>query len=121
MNMDTATDIYNTHSSVAQLDDGVAGYYKNYLASLIGTDTDDDWLAADLEREIEGWESAGDRQGDPLWPKYVELLRAALAALRAGTLDRTLEETRAERLERIARRHRREERNLAILRAALGC
>jgi hypothetical protein len=118
--MDTATDIYSAHSPVAQLDDGVTRYYKNYLASLIGTDTDDDWLAADLEREIDGWERAGDRLGDPLWPKYVELLRAALAALRAKALDRTLEESREERLERIARRHRREESNLAILRSALA-
>ena len=112
-----------TIAPVAELDAGVEKYYKNFLGSLLGADVSDDELAADLEHQIYGWERDGEALNEATgypWQKVVELLRAALAALRAGKLDRAIEETRAQWLERRAREKRREASNLAILRAALG-
>ena len=96
-------------------------YYKNFLASqLSGLEMDDDLIlrTTSINRQTDG--SATASGSIRCGRKYVALLRAAVYALLDGKLGRTIEETREEWLERIARGRRREESNLAILRAALG-
>lgn len=72
----------------AKGNEGVKPYYKRYLGPLIDAPIDDGMMAVYLNEEIDAWERARDGIGDPLWPKYVDLLHTLLAALRVKIRDR---------------------------------